>query len=82
MNPLKSRAFRVVLAVGLLAVIGVGVMVMSSRSTSAAVKPQCGPASVWDCTLPNGTHKTVGGTICDITKYQQQTGARCVPSPL
>lgn len=46
-------------------------------AVSAAV-PGCGYATVWDCTLPDGSHKIVGGTVCDIRRYEQQTGATCV----
>jgi len=27
---------------------------------------------------PGGSHQLVGGTVCDIARFQQQTGASCV----
>jgi hypothetical protein len=77
-----GRALKVVCAMALLSVIAVGVLALSGGSASAAARPLCGFSTIWDCTMPNGTHRTVGGTVCDINKFQQQTGAHCVPSGL
>ena len=67
-------------ALGLLAVIGVGVMALAT--SPAVARPLCGYSTLWDCTMPDGSHRLVGGTPCDIQRFQQQTGAHCVPSGL
>lgn len=46
------------------------------------IGPLCGYTTLWDCTMPDGSHRIVGGTVCDIQKFQQQTGAHCVISGL
>jgi len=67
----------------LVAVIVVVAATLSSSPTPAArPAPDCGPSYVWDCTMPDGSHKLVGGTRCDIAAFQRNTGARCVPSGL
>ena len=48
------------------------------RPAPAAVRPLCGPTYIWDCTLRNGSHTTVSGTVCEIEKYEQKKHAVCV----
>ncbi len=76
----KRIGMSLLASLGLVAMIVV--VVASLSSTPTAARPDCGPSYVWDCTLPNGSHKVVGGTRCDIATYQRKTGAHCVPSGL
>ena len=39
--------------------------------------PQCGPASLWTCDMPDGSQQTAAGTICDIARFERRTGASC-----
>ena len=66
----------------LLAVTAAGASALVLRPATAAVRPLCGPTYLWTCTLRSGQTKTVAGTICDINKYMQKTGATCVHSSL
>jgi hypothetical protein len=77
-----SRVGQALCSLGLFAVIGVGVVALVSRPAFAAARPLCGYSTLWDCTMPDGSHRTVGGTPCDIQRFQQQTGAHCVRSGL
>ncbi|MGH7243652.1 MAG: hypothetical protein ACREJD_09575 [Phycisphaerales bacterium] len=52
---------------------------LTESRAQAAIVPQCGPTIAWSCTLPNGTTKFVGATVCAIRQYEQKTGAKCVP---
>lgn len=67
-------------ALGLMGVIVVGVVTLANGR--AAAGPLCGWSTLWDCTMPNGTHRMVGGTPCDVAKFEKSTGAHCVPSGL
>ncbi len=68
------------------AFIGTAAYGMSTLLTPVAVAapggPLCGYSLIWDCTMPDGSHRTVGGTRCDIAKFEKSTGAHCVPSGL
>ena len=76
------RACKGLCLLSLLGVIAVGMVALAVGPASAAARPLCGWSTVWDCTMPDGSHRTVGGTVCDINRFQQQTGAHCVPSGL
>ena len=76
------RVWKSLCFLSLASVIGVGTMALTAGPATAAVKPLCGWSTLWDCTMPNGSHRIVGGTVCDINRFQQQTGAHCVPSGL
>ncbi len=69
-------------SLGLVTVIVLGVVALNTPAVAAPAGPLCGPTLLWDCTMPNGSHKLVGGTRCQIAAFQQQTGAHCVPSGL
>ena len=72
---------KVLCSVSLALAIAVGVAALTT-SPAAARGPLCGFTTLWDCTMPDGSHRLVGGTPCDIARFQQQTGAHCVPSGL
>ena len=82
MERMRIGASRVLCLVGLVAVIAVGVATLTSSPAVARPGPLCGWSTVWDCTMPDGTHRLVGGTACDIAAFERQTGATCVPSGL
>jgi len=68
------------------ALLGSAVYGMTSLMAPSAMAgpggPLCGFSTLWDCTMPDGSHRTVGGTRCDISKFEKSTGAHCVPSGL
>jgi hypothetical protein len=70
-----------VCALALVAVVAVGISSLF-QNRAYAFGPLCGYSLIWDCTMPDGSHRLVGGTVCDIQRFQQQTGAKCVPSGL
>ena len=74
------RLVKGVLSLAVVATVGIGVWTATEGRASAVVKNLCGVSILWRCTLPNGTTTTFGGTVCDVKKYEQQTGATCVPS--
>ena len=66
-------------SLGLTAVIVVSAIALSSAPPAMArPAPDCGPDFSWDCTMPDGTHRVVEGTRCDIGAFQKRTGAHCV----
>jgi hypothetical protein len=73
---------RKAIGLGVLAIVVATGMVLFSSPTRAARGPLCGFSTLWDCTMPDGSHRMVGGTPCDIQRFEQQTGAHCVPSGL
>ena len=70
---------KLVSPLGLAVAIVVGAIALTSAPTATArPEPDCGPDFTWDCTMPNGQHKFIDGTRCDIAKFQRETGAHCV----
>lgn len=55
---------------------------VAPTATAAPGGPLCGYSLIWDCTMPDGSHRTVGGTRCDIAKFEKTTAAHCVPGGL
>ncbi len=78
-NPM-SRVRKVMCLLGLLALILAGSATLTSSPASAFGPPifLCGWSTLWDCTLPDGSVVTVGGTQCDIAEFEEETGATCV----
>ena len=76
------RLGRSAFCAAIVSVVGYAALALSGSASARIGGPLCGYTTLWDCTQPNGTHTLVGGTVCDINKYQQQTGAHCVPSGL
>lgn len=79
-----ARVSKALLSAALVGTIGYG---MVAVMTPAAVAggggiggPLCGWTAEWDCTLPNGSHVLIDGTICDISRFEARTGAHCVLS--
>lgn len=78
-----SRARRLLCSLGLAVLIAAGVITLTTDA--AAVRPGgppgplCGFTTIWDCTLPNGSHVEVIGTQCDVAKFERRTGATCEP---
>ena len=80
-----NRARRLVCALGVMAVIVGGTVALTTSPAEARPGPTgppllCGWTTIWDCTLPDGSHQSVIGTQCDIRKFERRTGASCVPA--
>lgn len=77
MKPFWKMSWRVWLVIY---VLGLFLVIVSSlpRPADAAPRPLCGPTYRWDCTLRNGKHKLVNGTVCDIQTYERKKHATCV----
>ena len=70
---------------GLFATSVLGVIAFAASAllnSPAQAGPLCGYSLLWDCTMPNGSHRFVAGTRCDIRTFEKNTGASCVPSGL
>jgi len=72
-----SRSWKGLLVLGVLSLIIVGAYSLSSKPADAAVRPECGPTRQWTCTFRSGTQKTVIGTVCEISQYEQKHKATC-----
>jgi hypothetical protein len=77
-----SRVSKGLCVLSMLVAIGVGGLALTVGPVHAAPRPLCGFSTLWDCTMPDGSHRLVGGTVCDIRRFEQNTGAHCVPSGL
>ena len=84
MNMSSSRVRKVACLLGLLAVILAATVTLTTSPAAARPGghpgPLCGWTTIWDCTLPDGSHESVIGTQCDIRKFERKTGATCVPA--
>ncbi len=87
-NP-NRLVHRWVCSLALLAAIVVGVVALTTGPAVAGPGrpglpgppgPLCGWSTLWDCTLPDGSVVQIGGTQCDIAKFERKTGATCVPA--
>ena len=78
-----NRVRKALCSLGLLALIMASSVPLTSAPAAAGpvIGPPpillCGWSTLWDCTLPDGSHQIVGGTQCDIALFEQQTGATC-----
>lgn len=80
MKKVMGRVARIAIILALVAPAMVLFMEVTTTPTEAARPGRllCGWTSLWDCTLPDGSHQVVVGTRCDIQQFEQQTGATCV----
>lgn len=69
---------KVMVSTALVAAMAVGVITLFESRAQATPRPLCGWSAIWDCTMPDGSHRLVGGTRCDINAFERQTGAHCV----
>ena len=78
-----SRARRLVCLLGLLGLIVAATAMLTNGPAAARPGrpgPLCGWTTIWDCTLPDGSHETVIGTQCDILEFERKNRATCTPA--
>ena len=78
MNRKLSPCWKAGLILGLFGLTLAGSGATVSNTAAPPPRPQCGPIGIWDCTLRNGKHQTIEGTVCDIQKFEKKKKAVCV----
>jgi hypothetical protein len=77
MKTIIGNSWKTLALLGVFALIAAGAHAIASRPAVAGTGQQCGPIRQWDCTLKNGKHEIVMGTVCDIQKYEKKKHATC-----